>query len=275
MIFLILLISYLIITFNHKNSEADKDKQIVKTKINNSNEDNNNESNYSSIDYTNYITTESEDNSNIIAEYLSDGMTMKNFEQSLSRTTKYLEKTKQKYNPIEYNFENHLKYEELENIYKELNKSEAVNIEIIGKSYDGRNIYSIEIGYGKEKALFERNIHAAEIASALFLTKFAINIVNDYESQNNEIKELIQNKKIIIVPTINPDSYDYSIFGKDIINDKNSFTYENADVINRTFYKANINGVDLNRNFPSQTAGLYFKDYNLYYTVSRKKALKN
>jgi len=56
------------------------------------------------IDYSKFITNEIEDNQNIIAEYISNGMSIKNFELSLSRITTYLEKTKEKYNIINYKY---------------------------------------------------------------------------------------------------------------------------------------------------------------------------
>lgn len=222
------------------------------------------------LDYSDYITSGSETNNHIV-NYISEGMSLENFKKVFNREEKYVNKSGS-YSQVKYNFDKHYKYSELEKIYKSLNKSDAVKLEIIGKSYDGRNIYSIEIGYGDDISMFEGNIHAAEIAPVLFLTKYAVDLVNGYEKGDSDIVEMLKNEKIIIVPSVNPDGYDYSINGKDILSSKNSYVYLNDKKIDNKLYKANINGVDLNRNFPSQTSGLYYKSNDLSYTVSLEKS---
>lgn len=223
------------------------------------------------INYKEYITDSSENNPKRIKEFISDGMSLEEFKTTLSKVAVYLDETGD-YSPVSYNFEEHLTYKELEKIYKELNNSEIVKVEIIGNSYDGRNIYSLEIGKGDDSIMINGNIHAAEIAPALFLTKYAVDLVNSWEDNDQETKELLTNHKIIIIPSLNPDGYTYTLYGKDKINDKSSYTYLNDSKIDSFFYKANANGVDLNRNLPSQTGGLYFTDMYLYAATSRTKS---
>jgi len=227
----------------------------------------------SKINYKEYITDKSESNTKLIEEFISEGMNINNFKNTLTKSTYYIESTEQ-YKKINYDFERHYSYEELEKIYLNLVKSDIVKLEVIGKSFDGRNLYSIEIGTGKDQTMFEGNIHAAEIAPALYLTKYAVDLVNSYESGDKEAIELLKNHKIIILPSANPDGYDYSVKGKEVLNKTNSYVYINDNLIDNDYYKANINGVDLNRNFPTQTGGLYYKGEDLYYTVSREKSTK-
>jgi len=236
------------------------------------NKDNNINNKENVIKYDNYITNTSESNKERIKEFISKGMSLEEFKNTLSRKENYIEKKKESYEKINYNFEEHLTYEELENIYKELNNSDIVKIEIIGNSFDDRNIYSIEIGTGEDNIMLNGNIHSAEIAPTLFLTKYAIDLVNNWEQGNKDAKELLSKHKIIIIPTINPDGYSFSLFGSESITNKNSYTYKNSNDINKSYYKANINGVDLNRNLPSQTSGLYFSDMYLYGATSRTKS---
>ena len=224
--------------------------------------------------YSNFITDESEVNKDKVQEYISKGMNIDNLKKKLNQKENYVNKPKDNYKNINYDFEKHLKYKELEKIYNNLNKSEIVKLEIIGTSVDGRNIYSIEIGKGTDVIMLEGNIHAAEIAPTLFLTKLAVDLVNDYEKNDKEIVELLTNHKILIVPSINPDGYDYSLFGREILNTKNSYIYKNDSQIEQDYFKANINGVDLNRKMPSQLSGLYLTGNSLYYTVSRTKSTK-
>ena len=53
-----------------------------------------------------------------------------------------------------------------------MNNSSIANVEIIGKSVDGRNIYGIEIGKGTNVLYIDANVHAAEVANTLILIKF-------------------------------------------------------------------------------------------------------
>lgn len=224
------------------------------------------------VNYKDYVTNEKSEYNNEI-KYVSEGMKLTNFISALSKEENYVNKSGS-YTQIKYNFEQNLSYEELENIFLNLNKSNIVKLEIIGKSYDGRNIYSIEIGKGERISMFEGNIHAAEIAPLLFLTKYSVDLVNSYESKDETIVDLLNTNKIVIVPTINPDGYDYSVKGKEIINDKSSYVYKNSNLIEKDYFKANINGIDLNRSFPSRNGGLYFKKNTPSYTLVTNKSTK-
>ncbi len=269
-IFLICIIALIIIIVKEifltkENSNNNKDynkKEEIGSQNINKNE---------KINYKDYITTTSEENINIIEEYLANGMSEDNYQKTLSKVTEYI-KTDRTYEPVFYNFEKHYKYEELIEIYKSLARSKIVKVEIIGNSVDGKEIYSLEIGKGADKIMLEGNIHAAEIAPTLYLTKLAVDLVNEWESGIESIETLLENHKIIIVPSINPDGYNYSIFGKNTIKDNNTYIYKNDSKIEQKYYKANLNGIDINRNMPSQMSALYFKDQDLYYTVSRDKS---
>jgi len=245
-----------------KEKESYNKREEVEGTINNTNK---------KINYEDYITSGSESNPNIVQEYIATGMNNNIFKETLSKDSKYI-KTNKNYKPVSYNFEKHYKYEELESIYKSLASSEIVNLEIIGSSVDGRNIYSLEIGKGKDIVMLEGNIHAAEIAPTLFLTKFMVDVVNEWESGSEEIINLLKDHKIVIIPSVNPDGYNYSIFGKETIKNTNTFIYKNDSKIEQDYFKANLNGIDINRNMPSQLSALYLSNKDLYYTVAKDKS---
>ena len=161
---------------------------------------------------------------------------------------------------------------EIEDIIKNINNSDIVNVEIIGKSADKRNIYGIEIGTGKKVLYLDANVHAAEIANTLILTKFISEIVNNYESGDKETISLLKSVKLAIIPCMNPDGYEVYNFGVDSLNNKSLWMYQNKDNIDFENIKSNANGVDLNRNYPVQNAGLYFKGKKLLYNVLLKKS---
>ncbi len=208
-----------------------------------------------------------EDNPEVIAEVFAEGISKEDYIEILSQKSDYIKETG-KYKEIEYDFDEHYKYSELESIYKNLNNSNIVELEKIGTSTDNRNMYSIEIGKGDKTILFEAGIHAAELANTLFITKFAVDLVNNYENNDEDTVEMLNNYKVVILPSANPDGYDVAVFGVDMLKNKKLFNYVNQDDIDFRYFKANPNGIDLNRNFPTQNAGLYYTKYDLIDSVS-------
>ncbi|MDD2409257.1 MAG: M14 family metallopeptidase [Bacilli bacterium] len=235
----------------------------IKEKINNNNNNNNNNN-------INIINTAESNQDDII--YFAKGMSKKDYLSAVNINNQKINSNK-KYQKILYNFNEHLDYNELENIYFNLNNSDIFNLEIIGLSVDKRNLYSIEIGKGKKVIMFEAGIHGAELANPLFITKFIIDLVNDYESKDRDIINLLNNYKITVLPVVNPDGYNTSIKGVNNIKNKDLFIYKNSNLIDFNYYKGNLNGIDLNRNMPSQNSGLHFKRYDLLNTVVLKPSI--
>lgn len=75
---------------------------------------------------------------------------------------------------------------------------------------------------------------------------------------------MLKSVKLAIIPCMNPDGYEVYNFGVDSLNNKSLWMYQNKDNIDFENIKSNANGVDLNRNYPVQNAGLYFKGKNFY-----------
>lgn len=212
------------------------------------------------------IDTRESDYNDVV--FYAEGLNLEDFLNIVDKKTYYLEKTSASYEEISYNFEKQYTYAELEDIYKNLNKSDIVKIEKIGTSEDLRSMYSIEIGKGDNVVLMDASVHGSEFANVLFLTKFMTNIVNSYEAGDYKIKELLTNNKIIVVPSQNPDGYEMKSFGIDSIKNKNSFVVKNKNNIDLANYKGNINGIDINRNMPSQHGALYYKNNDISSTLS-------
>jgi len=199
------------------------------------------------------ILTNNEEKNKDIANYYVKGLNYNKFIKIISKKIKTI-KSNSNYKTITFDFLKKYNYKQLEEIFLNLNNSEIVKLELLGKSSDNRNIYSIEIGKGKNITLFEAGVHAREIANPLFIIKYMVDLVNKYEENNEEIKKMLNDNKIVILPLLNPDGYEAFLFGKQTINDKKSFLYNNYI----KYFKTNINGVDLNRNMPSQTSGLHY-----------------
>ena len=217
-----------------------------------------------------YITNDSEIDNDIINTIFAEGMSVEDYKKILNFTPEQL-KSSGKYSKIDYNFEKTIHYSDIEDFINKMNNSNIVNVYIIGKTHDDRNIYNVEIGKGNKVLMLDANMHAAESANAPILTKFLIDILNDYESNNKEVVELLNNVKIAAIPCINPDGYEIYNFGIESLNNKELWIYKNKDNVLYSHFKYNANGVDINRNFPTQNAGLYYNEYELISSVSLSK----
>lgn len=267
LIIILLLIVLGMVKLLNKNDKIENNDGNIK------NEENNNISTPITSNYKAIITSSSEQNKEIVEDYFANGMSASDYQNTIEKIDNYLD-ISGKYEKLTFDFNKKYHYSELEEIYKSLALSDIVKIEIIGKSVDNRNLYSIEIGSGTSVTMFESGIHAAETASPLFITKFMVDLVNKYESGNQDTIELLNNNKIVVLPSANPDGYEASMWGKDALNNKDLYIAKEADNESLEYLKCNANGVDLNRNFPSQTAGLYYNMYNLHYTVSLNKSIE-
>lgn len=219
------------------------------------------------------IIVNSQESDNAIVKEFAKGMKSNDYLKTINKKTEVIKQGNKKYQNVKYNFEKLLKYSDIEQIITDLNKSKIVTAEIIGNSVDNRNIYSIAIGKGSKHILFNGNIHAAEVANTMYIIKYIADFVNKYEAKDENIVKLLNDIKIIVVPSSNPDGYEACLFGVNSINNKKLYIFDNKEKIIFKTYKGNANGVDLNRNFPSQHGGLYYKDNELSEVVSSKPSI--
>ena len=134
-----------------------------------------------------------------------------------------------------------------------------LNVQIIGNSVMRKNIYAFKLGNGPNKVFYFGSIHANEWITSVILMKFiedyADAYVNNSSLYNQNIRDLFKSASIFIVPMVNPDCVDL-VTGS---LPTNSFAYNRAVEISSSFpdipfpsgWKSNINGVDLNLQFPA------------------------
>lgn len=145
---------------------------------------------------------------------------------------------------------------------------EKMHINILGITYDNRNIYEIIIGniHSKKHILIHAGIHGREYLNSLMLIKQIEYYLDSYETNEyNGIsyRELFENITFHIVPMVNPDGITISQIGingirnsdlKECINKcyqediRDKYTNDNYEIYLKK-WKANARGVDLNRNF--------------------------
>ena len=124
----------------------------------------------------------------------------------------------------------------------------------IGKSVWGRPIEYIKIGCGETKILFCGAHHGMEHLTSKLLLRFALQYLTAIEENGSisgiRAKKLYKHASLYIVPMLNPDGVDLSVYGTDA-----------PDITNKDFlmkinpggdfseWQANANGVDLNHNY--------------------------
>ncbi len=129
----------------------------------------------------------------------------------------------------------------------------------IGRSVLGKSLIFIKIGNGKKEVFYNASFHANEWITTPILMKFieeySRSFVDNSTIYGYNAKSLFYNTSLYIVPMVNPDGVDLVTGG--ITNVENP--YKEAKKIADNFpnilfpsgWKANINGVDLNLQFPA------------------------
>ncbi len=144
----------------------------------------------------------------------------------------------------------------------------------IGKSVMGKELYYLKAGRGEKNVMFNATHHANEWITTPLLLKFAEDYVKAFEKGENisgkDANALFENTTLYIIPCVNPD-------GMDVVNGATPIgEYSNKALeISRNYpqipfpdgWKANINGVDLNLNYPANWQRAKEIKYNLGYTT--------
>lgn len=129
-----------------------------------------------------------------------------------------------------------------------------IQINILGKSVLENDIYEIRIGRGSRKVHMNGSFHANEwITSAIlmsYVNEYLLAVTNGGKINKLETFPIYQNVDISIVPMVNPDGVDLVLNGPDD-RVRERVVSINEGSMDFTGWKANINGVDLNNQFPA------------------------
>lgn len=149
----------------------------------------------------------------------------------------------------------------LDNIYTYnslLNKSlhiaklypQLIKVTHIGTSNDNRIIFMVKVGKGNRGPVFVAGVHGREIINPTVMLSLIERLSHRYYSYG---EKLLDKYALYFIPLLNPDGYTIAMEGYYAINDK--ILRNNCRRCNIPYkeYKFNGDGVDINRNFMSQS----------------------
>ena len=146
-----------------------------------------------------------------------------------------------------------LTYSVYENFVKNLSeKYQCLKITTCGKSLLDKDIFAFVIGEGKKNIVYVGGTHGVEWLSSLVLLKFIENLASACETESLlsgfNVKDILENKKLIIIPELNPDGIEIAIKGASACG---KYKAENFEICKGdfSFWSANARGVDINHNF--------------------------
>lgn len=148
-------------------------------------------------------------------------------------------------------------YEHMQADIQKLTKTypKLISSKIIGKSVDGRNIYAIKLGNGKKEIFLNGAHHAREWMTTNLLMEmideYSQAYVKNQRFHGYDVRSILDKVSIWFVPMVNPDGV--TLVQKGAFSAKNPKQVLKLNGGNTNFkaWKANIRGVDLNRQYPA------------------------
>ncbi|MHB1314104.1 MAG: M14 family zinc carboxypeptidase [Christensenellales bacterium] len=131
---------------------------------------------------------------------------------------------------------------------------DLIETSVIGQSVEGRDILLVKLGKGDKKLLLAGAHHAREYITSTYLMEMADEYARAYTASGNygsyDIRKLLDQVTVYIVPMVNPDGVNLVQNGIDAV--KNPEAVKAMRMLQKDYdqWKANINGVDLNRQYP-------------------------
>lgn len=178
-----------------------------------------------------------------------------------------------------------ISYEEMTHHLKvfSLMYPEFTELVTFGASVEGRPLYALRVGNGRKEVLMDASIHAREHMTTNVLLEmidqYSYAYANGQSFNGYDVQKLLDSTSIWFVPMMNPDGV--TLVQGGLASAKNAAAIQriNGGSTNVARWKANIRGVDLNRNFDGgwvqkeTTVAPSFKNFKGYRVFSEPEAL--
>ncbi|WAH36719.1 M14 family zinc carboxypeptidase [Alicyclobacillus dauci] len=141
---------------------------------------------------------------------------------------------------------------------------DLVHTKVIGQTAYGRNIDAVSIGTGSATALVTGSFHAREWITTNLVMYMMDQYAQAYERNStidgNHVKAILDKTTMWFVPMVNPDGVTLEQSGLSAFPSSAwaGLKRMNGGSSNFTSWKANAEGIDLNRQFGAGWSGIYF-----------------
>ena len=193
------------------------------------------------VDFQTYTLDEANEKIKNFGRFLMPGMPSAEYNEAMRRSWKRIEFSSYgKPRNKDLLLDGFYNYKDIENFIFDIANNESIPTKLydIGTTQEGRTIYNIEIGSGDKVLMLFGGVHTNETYGVKATMKMVLDLI--LEAENDDfIKELFKNCKIVYIPLLCPDGYE---------------VVHNNSVLAAT-YKNNGNYVDVNRNAPETGGG--------------------
>ncbi|WP_152396814.1 M14 family metallopeptidase [Paenibacillus guangzhouensis] len=139
---------------------------------------------------------------------------------------------------------------------------DAIHLESIGKTAYQRDIWAVRVGQGTKSIFINGSHHAREWITSILNMKmietYAQSYTNTTKYNGYHTKELLDHVSIWFVPMVNPDGVTLQQFGSSAFpqQDRAQLIQMNDGSLNFTRWKANAQGIDLNRQYDADWSNI-------------------
>lgn len=135
---------------------------------------------------------------------------------------------------------------------------EILTCQVIGESYDNRNIYMAKLGKGSGVLFCTAGVHGRETINPAILIKMMEEYGKAWVGRTlldhqYPVYDLLREFSICFIPVVNPDGYEIAMSGFDAIRNPMLRQAQRIRRIPAENWKYNARGVDINRNFPCKS----------------------
>jgi g-D-glutamyl-meso-diaminopimelate peptidase len=133
---------------------------------------------------------------------------------------------------------------------------DLVQVQSIGKTYFGRDIWAVKIGHGNTNVLINGSHHAREwmttVLTMKMMEEYLKTYINNSTINGYNARNILSETSIWFVPMVNPDGVTLEQSGVKAFPKKYQAGLIKMNRGSRNFssWKANARGVDLNRQYP-------------------------